>query len=178
LPSLYALREGRRWAGLKIENHMRLSLLSITVRIKSLALVGLLAALGWSQLSHLERDQKQEMLSHVASDVREHYYDPKLHGIDWSAKVGEAKEAIKKATSLSVANLEIAAVLETLTDSHTFFIPPSHVVREEYAFRYQMVGDRCYGTQVQPESDARTKGLKPGDEVLTIEGFTPARESL
>lgn len=157
---------------------MRVPLFMHKALIKSLALVGLLSALAWSQISSRDREQKQEMLWHVASDVREHYYDPKLHGIDWSAKVREAKEKIEKATSLSTINLEIAAVLETLNDSHTFFLPPTHVVRAEYDWRYQMVGNRCYVTQVKLGGDAQTKGLKPGDEVLTIEGFTPARESL
>jgi C-terminal processing protease CtpA/Prc len=144
-----------------------------------IATAGLLVQLGWSQqLSSLDREQTQVMLKEVASDVRKYYYDPKFHGIDWDARVAEAKEKIAKATSLNTATLEIAAALEPLDDSHTFFIPPRYPIREDYGWRFQMVGDRCYVTRVRPRSDAETKGLKPGDEVLTIQGFTPTRESL
>jgi hypothetical protein len=66
---------------------LRLSSFINKALLKSLVLVGLLSALAWSQISPRERELKQEMLWHVTSDVREHYYDPKLHGIDWSAKV-------------------------------------------------------------------------------------------
>jgi hypothetical protein len=49
------------------------------------------------------------MLGDVASDVRHHYYDPKLRGVDWDAKVQEAREKIAKAKSWEEATLDIAA---------------------------------------------------------------------
>jgi carboxyl-terminal processing protease len=144
-----------------------------------IATVALLVPLVLSQhLSGLDRKRAQVMLQHVASDVRQHYYDPKLHGVDWDAKVREAKDQIAKASSMDAATLEIGAVLDTLDDSHTAFVPPPYPIREDYGWRFQMVGERCYVTQVRPQSDAETKGLKPGDEVLTINGFTPTPKSL
>jgi hypothetical protein len=81
-------------------------------------MVGLPALPGWSQhLSSLDRERAQVMLQNVASDIRKYYYDPKLHGVDWDAQVGEAKEKIAKATSMDAATLEIAAALEALDDS-------------------------------------------------------------
>jgi C-terminal processing protease CtpA/Prc len=118
------------------------------------------------------------MLENVASDVRRYYYDAKLHGVDWDAKVKEARDKIAKAASRDESTLQIAAVLEELNDSHTFFSPPRDPIPEDYGWRYQMVGSRCYVTQVRPKSDADTKGVKPGDEVLTINGFTPTRDGL
>lgn len=142
-------------------------------------MVGLLALPGWSQhLSSLDRERAQVMLQNVTSDIRKYYYDPKLHGVDWDAQVGEAKERIAKATSLDAATLEIAAVLEALDDSHTFFVPSYDPIPEDYGWRFQMVGARCYVTHVRPKSDAEAKGLEPGDEVLAINGFTPTREGL
>jgi C-terminal processing protease CtpA/Prc len=141
--------------------------------------LALLSCLGWSQhISSLDRERARVMLENVASDVRKYYYDAKLHGVDWDAKVKEARDKIAKAASRDESTLQIAAVLEELNDSHTFFSPPRDPIPEDYGWRYQMVGSRCYVIQVRPKSDADTKGVKPGDEVLTIDGFTPTRDGL
>ena len=42
------------------------------------------------------------MLRDVAADVKKYYYDPKLHGIDWDAKLRQAQEKIDKADSMTV----------------------------------------------------------------------------
>lgn len=125
-----------------------------------------------------DRAEKQEILRIVYNDIRNNYYDPKFHGVDWDGKFAEAQGKIAKAVSITEADLLIAGLLETLNDSHTIFIPPQHAIRADYGWQYQMIGDRCYVTHVKRGTDAEAKGLKPGDEVLTINGFAPARESL
>jgi len=143
------------------------------------SIVVLLAHSGLSQqISRLERERVQVMLQTVVADVRKYYYDAKLHGVNWDEKVNETKNKIAGATSYNEAILEIAALLETLNDSHTSFAPPSDPIPQEYGWRFQMVGGRCLVTHVQTKSDAESKGLKPGDEILTINGFTPTRDSL
>jgi C-terminal processing protease CtpA/Prc len=142
-------------------------------------MVALFTPPAWSQhADRLLRERAQVMLQEVAADIRNHYYDPKLHGVDWDARVEKAKEAIANATSNAELALWIEAVLETLDDSHTSFIPPGDPIRPDYGWRFQMIGSRCFVTEVRPKSDAEAKGLEPGDEVLTIDGFTPTRESL
>src|ERR1700724_3037396 len=99
---------------------MRLSSFIGRVPIKVLGailIVELVSVPEWCQnISSLERERAQVMLRDVASDVRRYYYDPKLHGIDWDAKVQEAREKIAKATSSDEATLDIAAALEALDD--------------------------------------------------------------
>jgi len=65
-----------------------------------------------------------------------------------------------------------------LNDSHTFFIPPFRAARVRYGWKMQMFGDACIITDVNPKSDAATKGLKQGDTVLTVDGFRPTRDNL
>jgi len=118
------------------------------------------------------------MLQVIGNDVHKHYYDPKLHGLDWDAKVAEAKQKISQAQSFNMAMSHIAAALDTLNDSHTFFLPPQHSYRHDFGWHYQMIGERCFVIRVRPDSDAAAKGVKPGDEVLTINGFSPSRDNL
>jgi C-terminal processing protease CtpA/Prc len=128
------------------------------------------------QLTPSERDEVQTMLRNIADEVKRHYYDPKMHGIDWDAKVRESKEKIDKADSLNRGLSQIAATLDSLNDSHTFFLPPPRPYRHDYGFRMQMIGDHCYVVRVRPGSDAETKGVKPGDEILAVNNFAPVRE--
>ena len=125
-----------------------------------------------------DRERVQVMLQVVASDVQRYYFDPKLRGVDWNARVAAAREKIAQAPSYDTALLEVAAVFETLNDSHTSFDPPSDPFPQDYGWKFQMIGSHCYVTQVRPKSDADAKGLKPGDEILSLDGFTPARDSL
>jgi C-terminal processing protease CtpA/Prc len=144
-----------------------------------IVMIGLFASLAFSQhISTIDRERSQVMLQNVASDVRKYYYDPKLHGVDWDKNVNQAREKIATANSFEEAILQIAAVLEVLDDSHTNFFPPNDPIAQEYGWRYQMVGERCFVTEVEPKSDAEGKGISRGDEVLTIEGFTPRRGDL
>ena len=141
-----------------------------------LFLFALLALGRAQQLPDLDRERDQQMLRTVGDDVLKHYYDPKFHGLDFKAELAAAKQRIDKATSNNMALSSIAAALDSLNDSHTFFLPPRHPIRHEYGWQYQMVGDHCFVTHVRPKSDAEAKGLKPGDEVLAINGIAPARD--
>jgi carboxyl-terminal processing protease len=89
--------------------------------------------------------------------------------------VAEARQRIATSPSLNLAFSHIAGALDSLNDSHTFFLPPPRPYRHDYGFRMQMVGDHCYVIRVRPGSDAEAKGLKAGDELLSVNGFTPTR---
>jgi len=129
-------------------------------------------------MSNLDRGRVLEMLDNLSKDVRKHYYDPEFHGLDWEARVAEAKNRIKKETSLGMALAYVAWALDGLNDSHTFFLPPSRPIRHDYGFQTAMIGDKCYVTRVRPGSDAEAKGLRPGDEVVAVEAYRPTRQIL
>ena len=143
-----------------------------------IALIGSALAQQRQPLSNFDRDRAQGILQVISSEIKKHYYDPKFHGVDWDAKVAEAKLAIAKTDSLNMAMSHIAAAIGSLHDSHTFFIPPQHAYKLEYGFLYQMLGNRCFVTQVRPKSDADAKGLKRGDEIVTLNGYNVTREDL
>src|SRR5229473_5914293 len=120
----------------------------------------------------------QGMWADISADVRKHYYDPKFHGLDWDQTTRDTKQAIETSTSINMAMSKLAAALDSLNDSHTFFIPPPRPYRHDYGWQMQMVGEHCYVTRVRSGLDAETKGVKPGDEVLSVNGFIPARNTL
>lgn len=129
------------------------------------------------QMTSFERKRAQATLHDIDSDVRKHYYDPKFHGLDWDGKVRETEQKIDKADSVSQALLDIAALLDSLNDSHTLLIPPPPRLGHDYGWQAQLIGERCYVIRVRPGSDAEAKGLKPGDEILGINGYAPTRKT-
>jgi C-terminal processing protease CtpA/Prc len=143
-----------------------------------LLLILLLAPAAAAQkLSGMERDRGQFMLKTVVSDIKKYYFDEKLRGIDLDAKAKAASEAIENAKSNSEIILIIAQVVFEFKDSHTRFNPPTRTNPVEYGWSMRMIGNRAFVVAVKPKSDADIKGLKVGDEVVTLNGYTIARET-
>ena len=122
------------------------------------------------------RDRAREILRNIADDIKKHYYDPDFHGVDFDKRVRDADEKLRQSTSVTEAYKLIAEAIQGLNDPHTFFDPPAQHFKVDYGWQMQMFGDHCYITRVRPGSDAEAKGLKPGDEVLSVNGVkvTPA----
>jgi carboxyl-terminal processing protease len=166
------------WLPEVLRGHMKVNA-TILYFLVVMALAGFLTPPARSQkMSSFDRDRALQMLDQVAKDIRKHYYDPKFHGVDWDAKVAEEKNKIKNETSLNMALAHIAAALISLDDSHTFFLPPPRPYRHDYGFQMTMIDNRCYVSQVRPDSDAEAQGVKRGDEVMAIEGYAPDRQTL
>jgi len=128
-------------------------------------------------LDKYDRERGKQMVRDVAEAMHKHYYDPTYHGVDMDMHFQAAIDQVEKATNLGMVFGSIAAALDDLNDSHTFFVPPSRSTRRETGFVAQMVGDRCFITAVRPGTDAIEK-LAPGDEVLTWEGYRPVRDTM
>ena len=139
---------------------------------------GFLLTSGWCQtITSFERKRAQAMLHEIDSDVRKHYYDPKFHGLDWDGKVRETEQKIDQADSGNKALSDIAALLDSLNDSHTLLVPPPPALHHDYGWQAQLIGERCYVIRGRPGSDAKAKGVKPGDEILGINGYAPTRKT-
>jgi C-terminal processing protease CtpA/Prc len=116
------------------------------------------------------RGEVSDMLHCAYEEVNKHYYDPKLQGIDWDARYRQFSERIANAPNLGEGFRVVAAFLSGLKDSHTFFVPPSRAVRYDSGYRYTLVGNDAFITQVRPNTDAATK-LHIGDKILGMGGF-------
>ncbi|HYG09251.1 MAG TPA: S41 family peptidase [Pyrinomonadaceae bacterium] len=146
--------------------------------VVGLCVVGLLApqALRAQSFDRIERERALTMLSNVKDQLKKHYYDPNIRGMDVDARFKAAEEKIKQAASLGQAFGIIAQVLLDLDDSHTKFYPPSRPNRVDYGWEMQMIGEDCYVVAVKPGSDAAAQGLKEGDRVIAVERFQPTRK--
>ena len=117
------------------------------------------------------------MLQNAYETVKRNYYDPKFHGLDWDARYREYQKKVEAAPSLNAGVTLIAAFLEGLKDSHTFFSPPQRPYQIDYGYRIAMIGPEAYVIRVRPETDAESK-IKPGDRVLGVNGNAINRDSL
>lgn len=124
------------------------------------------------------RESGHVWLDQAKSDIKGNYYDPTFHGLDLDARFKAAHQMIDKATSLGQVLGIIAQTVIALNDKHTVFRPPEQTVRSDYGWQIQAIGDKSYVIAVKPGSDAEVKGLKPGDEVLAVNGIPPVREEL
>ena len=130
------------------------------------------------QISRVDRDLAETMLNNVSEDVRKYYFDPKLRGLDWDALVRQTRGDIEKAPNADVALAEIESLLERLNDSHTNFIPEIRPSPVDYGWTFKLIGNRALVTEVNPKSDAERQGMKPGDEVLKVNGYTVTRTNV
>lgn len=129
---------------------------------------------------HLERERQrgQQMLKATKDLIKSDYYDPTFHGVDLDARFKVAEEKLKTAESLGQIFGIIAQVVAELNDSHTFYIPPARPVEVEYGWRMQILGDDPFVIAVKPGSDAASQGLKPGDKIISVDGFRPTRQTM
>jgi carboxyl-terminal processing protease len=116
------------------------------------------------------------MLKVIKDDIKKNYYDPNFHGIDLEVRFKTAEEKMQQAESVGQIFGIIAQALVEFEDSHTFFWPPDRANKTEYGWQMQAYGDKCYVTAIKPGSDAETKGLRLGDQVLMVNGFKTSRE--
>jgi|SRR5271165_7183670 len=128
-------------------------------------------------MDSVQRGEALEMLKETADTVRKQYYDATYHGVDFEASYRDAEQRIRQVATFSEAFGAIAAMLDSLNDSHTFFLPPPRPYIVEDGWEATFIGDNCFITAIKEGSDAAAKGLKPGDQILSVEGFRAKRES-
>lgn len=129
-----------------------------------------------AKISRLDRERAELMLHNIHETVRKNYYDPDFHGINIEAKYQQYEDLISRASTLSDAMDDISGYLESLNDSHTYFVPPSGVQRFRYGFQMRMIGEHCLVTQIRAGTAAAWK-LHLGDEIAAVDGRAISRQT-
>lgn len=130
------------------------------------------------QAQTLSKDDQyriSEILHDAHDEVKKHYYDPKLRGLDWDARYEKYAAMVSQARNLGEGFRVVAAFLSGLNDSHVYFIPPSRMNSYDDGYRFALVGNDSFITQIRPGSDAASK-LHIGDQILTLDGYSVNRE--
>ncbi len=116
------------------------------------------------------------ILRQAYDDVRKNYYDPSYHGVNLDQNFQLYDTRLNTAQSVNESFRVVAAFLDTLHDTHTFFVPPARVNHSTMGFSMEMIGDNCFIVRTRPGTDAATK-LHPGDQVMGVNGFKVERAS-
>jgi C-terminal processing protease CtpA/Prc len=124
-----------------------------------------------ASLDENQRGRVLNMLHETVQTIRKNYYDPSLSGTELNDRAKLAEEKLEHSPNLSVAFGVIAWAVDGMKDSHTRFIPPMRPYRTDRGWTVSAVGNRSFVTAVRPGSDAEAQGLKPGDELLGMDGF-------
>jgi C-terminal processing protease CtpA/Prc len=149
------------------------------VLVLTLLMVSSLAAQVQGQtLNKTEQERAHKMLADVVTALRKYYYDPRFKGLDLDVLAQKADDQITKAQTVPAVFAVIADLLRNLQDSHTYFLPPLPKIFYHHEWTMQSIGDNCYVTAVKAGSDGATKGLKPGDQILALNGIKLTRDSL
>lgn len=131
----------------------------------------------FTQGLEFERERHMNMLRLIKDDVKKNYFDATLKGIDIDAKYKVAVEKMETAQSIGQFTGIIAQFLVDFDDSHLFFLPPGKANKTDYGFDFRMVGDKCLVLHVDKDSGAEKAGLRVGDELLSIAGYQPTRDT-
>ncbi len=118
------------------------------------------------------------LLDRVRYFLESEYYDQTFNGIPLEQRRKAAEDRIKTQTDQAAIYLEVAQLLLNLNDSHTALQLPNRLYVPQYGFGTMMVGDKCLVTYVQKGSDAESKGLKTGEQIVKIGAVAPTRANL
>jgi len=116
------------------------------------------------------------MLKHAHEAVKKHYFDPTFNGLDLDARYAEYLAKIDSAPHLSGGLSIVAAFLDGLQDSHTYFMPPAWSRQVDYGYDVGFLRDVPHVLAVRAGTDAEKK-LRPGDHIVSVNSQPVTRES-
>jgi C-terminal processing protease CtpA/Prc len=117
------------------------------------------------------------VLAEIDRIVRADFWDSKLNGADWGAAVSRAAEELSKARGPE-KDAVYDRLLATLSDSHTFRMPPGFPERRlaTAGLRIGSDGEGYTVKGVMPGHAAERAGLRVGDRVIAVGGRRYGRE--
>jgi carboxyl-terminal processing protease len=125
-----------------------------------------------------ERQLNVNSFEYVWKTVRDKHWDPKLGGLNWQAVHDEMLPKVEKAGTMDKAREAIGSMLERLKQTH-FNIVPADVYREMESpgaregspgIDVRVLENKAIVFSVDPESPAARRGIKPGWQILRVDG--------
>ena len=130
-------------------------------------------------LSEAERQRNIDSFEYVWKTVRDKHWDPKLNGVDWQTVHDELGPRIEKADSTAQARAVMAEMLERLKQTHFGIIPAEAYEQMQpgtgsqagtVGIDVRVIRGRVLVTSVEKASTAGAKGIRPGWELLAVDG--------
>lgn len=116
-----------------------------------------------------EQSKYTPLFEAVWSTVNDNFYDPSFHGVDWK-KIGERYRGKLGTVATDVQFEKLAGdMLGELGTSHLYIVPPSLSSASGVGIgvRYRNIGNRKYVSLIAPFADARMRGLRVGDRIVS-----------
>lgn len=128
-----------------------------------------------NKVSTNSRDGRLIVFDDVWSTIRQRYYDPELHGIDWEAMRAEKRALAADARDSKQFYVILRQMVGSLHDAHTrLFAPEENIDWEHPRFigvglTLREVAGQPVVVAVESNSDAERAGLKPGDILTSVD---------
>ena len=126
---------------------------------------------------NFEKGRAQLILNEVSKDIEKNYFDATYGGIDWKSAVAQTRQWIDAAQNTNDVYTAIFSLVNKLGNSHTMFMAPGRNVDINFGFNAKAYGENIYIYEVKKNSAAEAAGLKPGDQILGVNGYNAARKS-
>lgn len=133
-----------------------------------------------AQSEPAEREKRLSVFDDVWRSVRDLYYDPTLHKLNWTALRDEYRPLAAATSSNRAFYTVMRRLLSRLGDSHTRIYAPDEPSDWQHQ-RYLTLGltvreieGRIAIAAVEPHSEAARVGVRTGDLLLGVNGQNPA----
>jgi carboxyl-terminal processing protease len=124
------------------------------------------------------RDLRLKVFDQVWRSINENYYDRNFHGIDWITQRNTFRPLAEQATSNAEFYRALRAMIGKLGDAHTRIYSPDdgfdryRPAGTTVGLTVRRVESRAVITNVDANSEAAAKGIRPGMAVTQVDGVT------
>lgn len=131
----------------------------------ALATVSILLAAG-TATGQSSSQTRAEVFDGVVKTVSEQFYDPAFHGVNWSDVQARYRTRLDTVTDDAGLQQLITQMLAELKSSHLYVYRTTPGSKGGLAARIEPVEGADTVLELAPLSDARAKGLRPGDRIV------------
>lgn len=153
---------------------MRIGTLLVTLWLGGLAA-------GQTPLTEVQRKAHLESFDMVWKTIQEKHWDPKLGGVDWTAAREELRPKMEQVKTTREARTVLRDLLGRLKQSHFEIFPADEYEERDSAaseggrdgtagIHARVLDGRAIITRIEKDSAADRKGVRPGWEIVAVNG--------